>query len=268
MDLLIGNRIDPDDLGFKYGFSLFETFLVNSHGSVFLLDRHIKRLLDSMKVFGFNIFFSAEQLKIKVLEYIRTNGIHSRVIRVTVSFGSKNEELSPSLYITDLENSYAVTGSPIEFSLTISKTKKDPSSLLNYHKTGNYLGNYLEGIWALKNGYDDSLILNYNNHIAETTKCNIFFIKDSTIHTPSAECGLLPGIIRNWVFDTSKESNIYIKEGFYTLEEVYSADEIFLTNSVAGIVVAGSIDKYVINKGAPGDITLKIFEKYNSDFNK
>lgn len=266
MDLILGNRIDPEDLGFKYGFSLFETFLVNPHGSVFLLQRHMERLISSMNIFGFNISLTAEELESAVLGYIQNNRICSRVVRVTVSFGNKNRDLSPSIYINDLESSYEFTDYPIEFSLDISKAKKDPASLLNYHKTGNYLGNYLEGISAIKNGYDDSLFLNYNNHITETTKCNIFFIKDGTIHTPSVQCGLLPGIVRSWVIETLKESNLHVIEGAYTIEELYNAEEIFLTNSVAGIASVKSIDKIILNKGIQGDLTLKISEKYNSSF--
>ncbi|HEY9060831.1 MAG TPA: aminotransferase class IV [Pseudobacteroides sp.] len=264
MDLILGNMIDPEDLGFKYGFSLFETFLVNSHGSVFLLQRHMERLISSMSVLGFNMGLTAEELKSAVLRYIENKRICNRVVRVTVSFGNKNKELSPSIYINDLESSYQFTDYPIEFSLALSKTKKDPDSLLNYHKTGNYLGNYLEVISAAKNGYNDSLFLNYNNHITETTKCNIFFIKDGTIHTPSVQCGLLPGIVRSWVIETFKESNLGVIEGAYTIEDVNNAQEVFLTNSVAGIAVVRRIDNKIINMGSQGDLTLKVFEKYNS----
>jgi branched-subunit amino acid aminotransferase/4-amino-4-deoxychorismate lyase len=97
-------------------------------------------------------------------------------------------------------------------------------------------------------GSDEVLFLDTQNHLSEGATSNIFFIKDGIIYTPTKECGILEGIIRNKLIELiEKNKHLVIKKGFYSLKELLSADEVFLTNSIMGIMPVSKINHTTYN---------------------
>jgi len=117
---------------------------------------------------------------------------------------------------------------------------------------------------ARDKGFDEAIILNSRGIIAEASRSNIFWVKDKELFTPGLECGCLDGITRKAVFDLAKKYNFKIYTGNFTLQDLYTCDEAFLTNSLWGIMPLAVIEKETIGKGKCGKLTRFFIEKYNS----
>ena len=230
------SNISTSDMGFLYGFSLFETFLVNENGNVFLLDKHIERMQSSASYFGID---APKDLNETIKKYIIEQNIKNKIVRITLTSGNKQKDIKPSLVFSNRENIYTPQKKANGCKLTLSEVRKSESSIIIRHKTGNYAENYFLLQSAIENGFDDIFFLNSNDEITETSKCNLFFVKDDTLFTPNISCGLLPGIIRQWVIENSQKC----VEGSFNLEDLLNADEIFVCNSAMGIMHVNSIDE-------------------------
>ncbi|MFZ5988990.1 MAG: aminotransferase class IV [Bacillota bacterium] len=261
-DIKVGNTVYTDDFGFLHGFSLFETFLVNRHGGVFLLDNHIDRLFNSMNHFDFKIGFTKEDFKGFVLDYIKDNGIVNRIMRVTVSYGNSLKGINSQVHINLRE--YCLTPDDYKkgYRLKVSDVRKSEYSYVIRHKTANYIENYLIAQKALKDGFQDAILLNSKENITETTRCNLFSVKGSIIYTPAVKCGLLPGIIRDWVIEKAKDSKIQVLEGEYHIHDLLEADEVFVTNSVIGIMGVYGIEDKTFKQRCKKSITDLLQDGY------
>ncbi|MBD7915211.1 aminotransferase class IV family protein, partial [Clostridium sp. Sa3CUN1] len=122
-------------------------------------------------------------------------------------------------------------------------------------KSINYLENILEREEAIKNGYDEVIFLNESGYLSEGSMSNIFIIKNNKIFTPDINQGLLPGIIRNFIVE---RYNVIEKR--ITLEELFNADEIFITNSILGIMKISKIENKIL---VENKLTNIIKEEYN-----
>ncbi|MDZ5034103.1 aminotransferase class IV, partial [Clostridium perfringens] len=123
-----------------------------------------------------------------------------------------------------------------------------------YIKSLNYLDNILERESALKEGYDEVLFLNEKGYISQGTTSNIFIVKDNIEYTPNVRSVLLPGIVRDFIINYYE---VYEKE--ITLDEVMESDEIFITNSLLGIMGISKINNKILKENK---VTIKIREKY------
>ncbi|MCX7923714.1 MAG: aminotransferase class IV [Clostridia bacterium] len=260
------DSIPVDDMGFSFGFNLFETFLVSNSGKVFLLDRHIDRLFDSIKFFEFDIDFGKDELSSVIVSYIEQNKVRDKILRVSVTAGNKMKGLKSAVAITCRNNTYKPEDYVKGCRLTMAGFGKNEESPIVSHKTGNYLENYLALKQANSNGYDDALFLNTEGFISETAKCNLFFVKDNILYTPDVSCGLLPGVVRQWVIESSESMGIQCLQGNYATEPLVNADEVFVTNSAVGIMHVSSVDECSIKDGTVGKITKLIINKYKNVF--
>lgn len=251
--------ISTSNKALLYGFSLFETMYVNSKGKIFLINNHIHRIVLSAKQFGFNIQSSTDLMIDNINHYILSENLASIVLRITLLL---DEIDPPTLIITTRPYTYSEHFFEKGVNLCISKTFKNNTSNLCYHKTSNYLDHLITLNESKANGYDDALFLNIDNSITETTKSNIFFISDDQVFTPCIESGILPGITRQWVIDLLKSLTIHVYEDCFTLDALLKSDIAFLTNSVFGIVRVDKIGHHVFNN--EHSILKILSEKYNS----
>jgi len=234
-----------NDWGVLYGFGLFETFLVNYQGKIFLLEAHLERLLASAKFFEISIKIEASSLTQMVSEYLEQNRLWGKIVRLTLLAGNELQQIPPSWHFSWRNSSYIAQKYLEGFKIGVATVQKSNTSLLLQHKTTNYLENFWLGQLALQHRMDDLLFLNTQGQITETTKSNLFFIKKGVLHTPRKETGLLPGIIRGWVLREADQLGLQVFEGDYTLEELIMAEEIFLTNSAFGVM---SVQEVVCEK--------------------
>lgn len=233
--------MENEDFGVLYGFSLFETFYVDLRGRIFLLEKHVDRILASARHFGIEADVDNLQLRTMIIRHIAENRIADVVLRVTITAGNKNKGIKSAILFSTRKNIYTAEAKSTGCRICISDVRKSAGSMLLAHKTGNYLENHLLLQAAAARGFDDMLFLNTDGHVTETCKSNIFFVKKGILCTPHLSCGLLPGIIRGWVIDKAASKGIPLSEGFFNQDDVFGADEVFVTNSVMGIFYVSEI---------------------------
>ena len=235
------------DEGYSFGLGLFETILLYKGKPVFL-DEHLSRINKSIVDLGLNI----DKLeKDEVFQYLNNNKniFEYEVLKMVLS--EKNRLFLKREY-TYTEKDYQRA-----FSLNISEARRNESSIFTFHKTLNYGDNILEKRKSKKLGYDEPIFLNSKNQITEGATNNIFVVVEDKIYTPKLSCGLLNGIVREYII-----SNYDIIESEIDLEFLDNADEIFLTNSLFGIMPVNNLEKKVFKSQKLGKNILQNYKKY------
>ncbi len=250
-------KISVIDKGILYGYGIFET--IKSYNEyLFLFDRHYKRLIKSLKVFGIDFFISSAKLKSVIFELLKKNNIKKEgYIRITVT-GDARIFIIAKKY-KPLPKSYYESG----VKLKISEFRRNNFSILPYYKTLNYFENFFLKKQAEKEGYFEVIFFDCNGNLAEGCTSNIFSVKNNTLFTPSVECPILSGIVREFVISVAKKHGIKVIESKnIKKQQIYSSDEIFLTNSMVEILPVRQVDNKKIGKTTPGEITKFLISKY------
>lgn len=217
------------DQGINFGRGVFETIAVVGKSPVFLKN-HCERMKKGLAALGIDNIVSEEL----IIGHIREFAIEDCAMKVLVT--PKN------IVVSTRENIYSTGQFAEGLRVGISSLKRNPHSYIVYHKTLNFTDNLIEKEMAHKSGFDEVIFTNVYNHLAEGSVSNLFFVSEDRIFTPAIGCGILNGIIRNWVVD-----NFSVEEGEYTLKQLMNADEVFLTNSLMGIMPVRQIQDKVYN---------------------
>ena len=235
------------DEGYSFGLGLFETILFYKGKPVFL-DEHLARINKSIT----DLELKIEKLKKdEVFQYLNNNKntLEYEVLKIVLS--EKNRLF--------LKREYTYTEKDYQkgFSLNISKVRRNESSIFTFHKTLNYGDNILEKRKSKKLGYDEPIFLNSKNQITEGATSNIFVVVGDKIYTPKLSCGLLNGIVRQYII-----SNYDVIEKEIDIKFLNNADEIFLTNSLFGIMPVNNLEKKVFKSQKLGKNILQNYKKY------
>lgn len=230
------------DEGSFFGKGVFETILWINR-PVFLKE-HIERLKNGIRVLGLS---SLEEDK--VIEFLQELNVINKAIKVMVT--------PLNIVISKRDILYKDEDYKKGFDLKLSNVKRNSSSCLTYIKSTCYIENILEKEKAKKLGYDDVLFVNEKGFVTETSCSNIFIIKNQTIMTPKIENGLLDGIIRKWVI-----KNFLVKEEDILYKELECADEVFITNSLMGIMKVNRIDEFIYNNEAYTNSIKEIYDRF------
>ena len=204
------------DEGIFFGKGVFETILFLE--KPIFLKEHIERLKNGMKELGLE-----EIEEEMLLDYISLNFIKNKAVKILVT--------PQNIIITEREIPYIEEDYIQGSSLKLSKVRRNSTSMLCYIKSTNYIENMIEKNKAKEDGFKDVLFLNENGYLSETSCANIFIVKNDKIYTPKVSCGLLNGIIRMWVIE-----NFPVIEKELRLDDLKNADEVFITNSLMGIM--------------------------------
>jgi branched-chain amino acid aminotransferase group I len=263
---LNGKFIPPEEAklpilipGFLYGWGLFET-MRSYRNKIVYFDKHLKRIKSSSKLVGLRIPYSLQKLKKIIRETVSKSGFKDAYVRLTLSKSKKGTDLS---VVVKKYTPYPGQKYRQGIRVTISSFRQDEGSFLARLKSANRLLYELSYLEAKKKGFDGSIILNSRGYISEGSRSNIFFVKDNVLFTPCLSCGCLEGITRRVIFDLARKYKIRIYEGRFTLQDLYQADEVFFTNSLAGIMPVKSIDTKLIGKGKCAKLTKFFIAKYN-----
>lgn len=230
------------DSGYFFGRGVFETILVKD--KPIFLKEHISRLNEGIKILNIGD---------KVIEEDILNIINKHNIKYC---GLKIVATEKNIVLEKRDIPYKFDDYLKGFSLKLSNINRNSKSKLSYIKSINYLENILEREEALNSGYNEVLFLNEKGYLSEGSMSNIFIIKDKEIYTPSIKCGLLPGIVRNFLI---KEYKIIEKE--LTLEDIMMADEIFITNSLLGIMGISKFENRILTENK---ITIMLRKEYEA----
>jgi len=262
-------KIGVYDHGLLYGDGVFEGIRAY-HGQVFKLDRHLARLYASAEAIRLIIPFTVEQLSRAISQTMEANSQSDAYIRLVVTRGPGDLGLDPAktrtpmvFIITDRVALYPERMYAEGMSIITAKTVRTPPQSLNPKvKSLNYLNNILAKIEADKAGASEALMLSYDGYAAECTGDNIFIIKDGKVLTPPVSAGILEGITRGTVIELAAQQGLALEESQLRPEDIYAADECFLTGTAAEVVPVTKIDEHVIGTGKPGPITKRLIEGF------
>jgi len=231
--------IASNDRGLLFGDGLFETIRAYQ-GQALFLKQHWERLLKTATFLQIPIPFNIEELIQIITELLHKNNLQNKDarIRITLTRGLNPksriaipEMLDPTFLITAIPY-YSL---PAINNIIISNIKRNEFSPLANMKTLNYLDNILALQEAKQNGADDALFFNTHNKLACATTANIFMVKNNQLYTPPLQDGALPGIMRSVILQIAENLEITVAESSINIEELKTADELFLTNSLVGI---------------------------------
>lgn len=279
MQIFLNDRIVPEheamvsvfDHGFLYGDGIYETMRAYD-GIVFMLDRHIERLNRSASLIQL-IVPSPDVIRNAVYETIRANGLKSVYVRVTVSRGKGPIGLDPALcpkptfvVIAEEFKEYPEKYYSEGVKFIIAKTRRNLREALNPKiKSLNFLNNILAKIEAKERGAYESVMLNAEGFIAEGTVCNIFFVKDNILCTPSVDAGVLDGITRELVIDLAKGTGMQVTEGNFLPQDLFSASEVFFTNTTSEVMPVSRVEDVIY---PVGDLTRSLRIRYREKVKK
>lgn len=246
-------KISPFDHGYMYGLGVFETFRVYS-GHPFLLDDHIKRLNHSVQELNISQSFSRENVWNIVSELLKLNQLTDAYVRFNVSAGigqlglQVNQYEHPTIivYMKPLKLPGGMLEKEGVILTTIRNTPEGQQRLKSHHYLNNILAKREIGNDPSKEG----IFLTEKGHLAEGIVSNLFWVKNNTLYTPSIQTGILNGITRQFILSLAAKLEIRFIEGYFTPDELFEADEVFVTNSIQELVPLNKIaDKQFVGKG-------------------
>lgn len=257
-----------------YGLGVFEgirCYKTVDGPAVFRLEAHMDRLENSAEMVKIDLPYSKEELTEVVRETIRKNGLESCYIRPIAYYGYGKMGLSPEGAPVDV----AIAAWPWETYLgeeglekgvrtTITDWRRiHPKILPPHSKTvANYANSILAKLDALERGYDEAILLNMDDEIAEGPGENLFSVEDGEIITPPLSSGALEGITRNSVMEMAEDMGIPVKEENLTQERLLDADEAFFTGTAAEVTPIKEIEDHQVGGGGRGKITEKVQKRF------
>jgi len=267
-------KIGVYDHGLLYGDGVFEGIRTYG-GKAFRLAEHLDRLYESAQAIRLVIPYTPEQLGEGIYETMKANGQSEAYIRLVVTRGVGDLGVDPIttkgpmvFIITDRVALYPKQMYEQGMSIITAKTIRTPAGSLNPRvKSLNYLNNILAKIEASDAGVGEAVMLNYEGYVSECTGDNIFIVREGKVLTPSVESGILEGITRGCVLELAGESGIEVEQTNLLLEDLYGADECFLTGTAAEIIPVTKIDGRSIGSGQPGPITKGLIESFHKYVN-
>lgn len=225
--------LQVNNRGYRYGDGLFETMLVRA-GKINFETYHFERLFEGLKLVQIELSpdINSKKLAAEILQLCEQNNC-TKLARVRLSVNSGNGNLSDPdnpQYIIECqpikEKSWNESGLVVDVYPLARKTCDRFSHL----KSANYLPYVMAARYAAQNQLDDALVLNAHERIAESSIANVFVVKGGRLFTPSLREGCVAGTVRRWILE-----NYDVIEKSLALEDVLSAEEVFLSNAISGI---------------------------------
>ncbi len=253
-----------------YGSSWFEgirCYETPKGPAIFRLDRHVRRLFDSVKIYRTEIPYTESQVTDAILETIRVNKMKACYIRPIVYRGYGDVGVNPLPCPVDLTVAVWEWGSYLGpealtegIDVCVSTWNRPaPNTLPAMAKAGgNYILSQLMKIEALQAGYKEAIALDVSGNLSEGSGENLFAVRDGMLFTPSISSSLLPGVTRASVIQLAEEAGMKLREGSIPRELLYVADELFFTGTAAEVTPIRSVDKMKVGNGKPGPVTMKL----------
>jgi len=258
-----------------YGLGVFEgirCYSTDKGPAVFRLTEHIERLIDSIHILGVLDFpYSVEQLRAAVHETISANGLSQCYIRPLIYMGNGPLGLNldaskPLVGIAVWEWGAYLGEEALEKGIRMmvsSYTRHHPNVTMTKAKiTGNYPNSVMAKTLALRAGFDEAIMLDPNGMLAECTGENLFMVRDGKLYT-APRATILEGITRDSIITVARDMGYEVIEEPISRDQIYIADEAFLTGTAAECVAVCEVDFRKIGDGRMGPITRKIQKKFH-----
>jgi branched-chain amino acid aminotransferase len=259
--------------GLHYGTGVFEgirSYNTTEGPAIFRMDAHLDRLFASAAVYGIKIPYTREALTEASHDVIRRNKWSDCYLRPICFLGTNTlgirAECPPEMAI--LAVPALRHGTPEEMTRGIRTTisqwlKFDTRAIPSTAKaSGQYLNSVLAARDAATRGFDDAFLLNVQGNIAEASVSNVFVIRDGKLLTNDERSSILMGITRDSIIQIARALGYEVRIGIIRREDLFQADEIFLTGTATEILPVREIDGTMIGRGSRGPITEKIYNTF------
>jgi len=262
-------KISVYDHGYLYGDGIFEGIRAYN-GRIFRLDRHLDRLYDSARYLMLEIPLSKPEMSAAIVETVRRCGLRDAYIRPVISRGVGDLGLDPRkckvptvVIIVDTIQLYPKEAYERGLrAVTAAVRKVRPDAVSVQAKTLNYLNSILARLEANRAGVEEALVLQGDGYVCECSADNIFLVRGGEVWTPPAHLGILQGVTREAVMELARRQGLPMLERVFTLYDVYTADECFLTGTGAEVGPVVEVDSRRIAAGTPGPITQRLIAAF------
>ncbi len=269
-------KISVFDSGFLLGDGVWEGIRLHNNNLCFQ-EEHINRLFEGAETLKIDIGKSEDEMVSLIHETLFANGMKSDVhIRLIVSRGLKRTPYQhpnanvggPTIVIIPEYKKADLAMIEKGIRLCTVDTIRGPQNVqdprLNTLSKLNCIAACLE---ADAKGYDEGLMLDVNGHVSTCNSTNFFIVKNGEVWTSTGDF-CLPGVTRGNIIKLCRENNIPVFEKDFKIEDVHSADEVFVTGTFAGVIPGIEIDSHIINNGERGKLTAQLFNLYKQKIQK
>ncbi len=257
-----------------YSTSVFEgirCYNTPNGSAVFRLPEHVDRLFKSAKLYSMKMEFTKKEISDAILKTVKVSGLKEAYIRPLAYYGYGTMGLTPTSNKVDMSiacwewkmgesKAGKFSGSKCKISSWVKIDSR--SQPMQAKAASNYANALLARREALDNGYDEAILLNYQGKVSEGSAENIFIIKDDIIQTPPLSAGGLEGITRDSIIQIIEENSGFVIERDLERDDLYNADEIFMTGTAAEIKSVTQVDKVKIGTGKMGSVTKALQESF------
>jgi branched-chain amino acid aminotransferase len=258
-------RWSPGQAGLICGWGLFTTVRIVK-GEAFAYERHWRRLEKDASLTRLPLAYSGARVRVMLQEVIRANHVTegcARIYLVWNTVGSwRSEEKMPDvdLVITTAD----LPKYPDQVRLAVREQGRHAASPLAGVKTISWL----DSVWAVaeaqREGFDEVVLLNERGEVSECTAANIFAVKGEKVITPPLSSGCLEGVTRGILMEIASEAGTSVVEQAIRLEDLYGADEVFVTSTNRNVIGVKEIAGRAI---VSGEITRKLDEAFDAYIN-
>ena len=257
-----------------YSTSIFEgirCYDTPNGSAVFRLPEHVDRLFKSAKLYSMKMQYTKKVISDAILQTVKASGLKEAYIRPLAYYGYGTMGLTPTTNKVDMSiacwewkmgesKAGKFSGAKCKVSSWIKIDSR--SQPMQAKAASNYANAALARMEALENGFDEAIMLNSQGKVAEGSAENIFIIKDDIIQTPPLSAGGLEGITRDSIMQIIEEDNGFVIERDLERDDLYTADEIFMTGTAAEVKSVTQIDKVKIGTGKMGSVTKALQKSY------
>ena len=259
-----------------YGTGAFEgirCYATPKGPAVFRLREHIRRLVDSAHIMGFReLPYSIDELMDAVKLTVRSNGFRECYIRPLVYVGTANPTLNTDNGTVDIGIAVWEWNSYLGEEALENGIRANISSFTRHHInvmmtkakiTGNYANSTLAKTESVRLGFDEAIMLDTQGYVSECTGENLFIVRGGKIYTPPT-AAILEGITRDAALTLARDEGIEVIEQPVSRDQLYIADEVFVSGTAAELVAVREIDFRTIGAGKMGPVTRRMQKVFHA----
>ena len=257
-----------------YSTAIFEgirCYNTQKGSAIFRLPEHVERFFNSAKMYSMKMPYNKKQITNAIIKTVKNSTLKECYIRPIAYYGYGEMGLTPTQNKVDVSiacwpwkmgESKAGKFSGARCKISSWIRIDSAAQPMKAKAASNYANAALARVEALKEGYDEAIMLNGQGKIAEGSAENIFVLKDNQIITPPLTAGVLEGITRDSVIQIIEENGGEVIEADLDREDLYIADEVFMTGTAAEVKSVTEIDHTTIGNGKPGKVTKALQKSF------
>jgi len=262
-------RLSPGQAGLLCGWGIFTTIRI-ARGEAFAYERHWRRLEKDAALIRLPMNYTAAKVRVHLHEVIRANNVTEGCARIYLVYNQvgfwQSDEQQPHVDLIIYSAPLPQFREPLRLGLRAQG--RHAAAPLAGVKSISWLPNVWAVAEATKDGFDEVVLLNERAEVTECTAANIFAVKNRKIYTPPLGSGCLEGVTRGILFEIAPEAGISIVEQTLRPEDLYSADEVFVSSTNRNLIGVGEIAGHAI-AAAPGPVTKQLdglFDAYVTEY--